>query len=210
MTGSELLVLNPRGRRKRVRGKRRKARARRTNPTRRRRRRAAPLMANTRRRRRAHARRRTNPRRRRVHRNPGGRLLGVNVNQIVMLTAGAIVTEVLADKLAQMLPASWATPEKADMIRIGTKAAVGIGVPLLARRFLPRGWGNAIAIGGGIVTLFDIVKTYVAPHVPGLHLTGYEIGPTSTGIATDRVGFTGYTQEGLSDATSAYGGDAYQ
>lgn len=189
MAGSELLVLNPRRRRRRkakATGSRRRRRTRRHSVARHN---PRPL----RRRRRAVARRRHNPRRRRrsVRHNP--RVLGVNVTQIAMITAGGFVTEVLADKLAKMLPASWAT--NADVVRIGTKAAVGIGLPLVARKFLPRGWGNAIAIGGGVVTLFDIIKTYVAPHIPGLSLSGYEIGPTGTGIATDTVGFSGYTQD---------------
>ena len=91
-----------------------------------------------------------------------------------MIAGGGIAVEVLADKLASFLPAAWKT--NADVVRIGTKAAVGIAAPMLLRKFLPRGWGNAIALGGGIVTLLDVFKTYVAPKI-GVSLSSYEIGP---------------------------------
>lgn len=175
MAGSELLVLNPR-RRRRAKATHRR-RARRGTAKRRRRRSYAVVRHNPRRhvrRHRGHVRRR-----RRAVRNP--RMLGIPLGQIAMFATGGIITEVLADKLAKMLPATWnADP---NMVRIGTKAAVGIGVPLLARKFLPRGWGNAIAIGGGVVTLLDIIKTYVAPMIPGLTLSSYEVGPAGSPIA---------------------------
>lgn len=200
MAGSELLVLNPRRRRRKAKatGRRRKVSRRRRAVARR------NPRAVVHRRRRARARR--NPRRRRSYARRNPRVMGVDLKQIGMIAAGGIVTEVLADKLAKMLPATWNI--NADMARIGTKAAVGIGLPLVARKFLPRGWGNAIAIGGGVVTLLDIIKTYVAPHIPGLTLSSYEIGPTSTGIATDTVGFSGYTQDdGMSGGV--YDGNVY-
>jgi hypothetical protein len=191
MAGSELLVFNPRSRR------RRKAKATRRRKSTHRRRHHAVARLNPRRRVRRRGHRRVNSRRRRSHVRHNPRVLGVDLKQITMIAAGGIVTEVLADKLAKMLPAAWAT--NADIVRIGTKAAVGIGLPMVARKFLPRGWGNAIAIGGGVVTLLDIIKTYVAPHVPGLSLSGYEIGPTGTGIANTTYGFSSYTQDaGLS------------
>jgi len=185
MAGSELLVLNPRRRR------RRKAKAT-THRRRRRRRVRRHAVARHNPRRMVHRRRRRRGgfrRRRRSAARHNPRVLGVNVGQVAMIAAGGIVTEVLADKLAGFLPASWKAD--ANIVRIGTKAAVGIGLPLVARRFLPRGWGNAIAIGGGVVTLLDIIKTYVAPMIPGLTLSGYEIGPTSDSIAQTTVGFSG-------------------
>jgi hypothetical protein len=174
MAGSELLVLNP-GRRRR--GRRTKAKHR----VNRRRRRVVARHNPARK----HRRRRRNPvaRHRRARRNPSTKMLGINFQEIGMLAAGGVITEVLADKLASVLPADWKT-SNADMVRIGSKAAIGVGLPLIARKFLPRGWGNAIAIGGGVVTLLDIIKTYVAPHIPGLTLSGYEIGPTGLSTAT--------------------------
>jgi hypothetical protein len=177
MAGSELLVLNP-GRRHR---RKRRAKARHNRKPRRRRRRVLAV-SNPRR----HRRRRHNPSHRRRRRNPaaalGRQMFGIPVNQIVMVGTGGIAVEILADKLAGMLPETWKT--NADVTRIGTKAAVGIAAPLLLKRFLPRGWGSAIALGGGIVTFLDIVKTYVAPKIPGLNLSGYEIGPTGLSNAT--------------------------
>lgn len=195
MAGSELLVLNPRHRR------RRRTRRAKATTKRRRRRRVRVMHHNPRvrsRRRRSHVRRR---RTRRTH-NPGGRILGVNVGQVAMLATGGIVTEVLADKLAKMIPAGWNLD--ANMARIGAKAAIGVGVPLLGRKFLPRGWGNAIAIGGGIVTLLDFFKTYVAPKIPGLTLSSYELGPT-----TVNAGFSDYEQlQGMGD--DIYADSVYQ
>lgn len=134
-------------------------------------------------------------------------MLGIDVTQIGMLAIGGAVTEVLADKLAGFLPASWKS--NADVVRIGTKAAVGVGLPLLARKFLPRGWGNAIAIGGGVVTVLDIIKTYVAPHIPGITMSGYEIGPTGMSQANiaPGAGLGTYSQGGLSG--SAYDDSVY-
>ena len=200
----EVLVLNPRRKRRKARTttKRRRHRAhhRRVNPRRRR----SPLMH---RRRRAYARRRHNPRRRRHYRrNPGMRMFGIDFGQVAMVAGGGIVTEVLADKLAAVLPATWKT--NADVVRIGTKAVVGVGLPMLAGKFLPRGWGAAIALGGGIVTVLDIFKTYVAPKL-GITLSSYEIGPWS-GMADYEVlpGMSGLTADG-NISGGAYAGSVY-
>jgi hypothetical protein len=190
----QLLVLNPR------RKRRKKARA---TTKRRRVRRARARVHNPHRRTRRRVRRIGARRRRRVVRhNPGGRLMGVNLGQVAMIAGGGIAVEILADKLAAMLPASWKAD--ANLVRIGTKAAVGIGAPMLLRRFLPRGWGSAIALGGGIVTVLDIFKTYIAPKI-GVTLSSYEIGPYP--------GMSGYEQlSGFNDdndGSGAYGGSIY-
>lgn len=133
-------------------------------------------------------------------------ILGIPVQQVVALAAGGFATEVLANKLSDMLPASWKTGD-ANVLRIGTKAAIGVGVPLLARRFLPRGWGNALAVGGGVVTLLDILKTYVAPKIPGITLTGYELGPQGESVATiaPGMGLSEFTQGGMGDSPYSVG-----
>jgi hypothetical protein len=178
----EVMLINPRRRRRKkattVRRKRRRVRrVRRHNPT---------LF----RKRRTHRRRRHNPvhsRRRRHHVRRNPKLLGIDIKQIALFAGGAVVTEVLADKLAAMLPASWKTD--ANLVRIGTKAAVGVGLPMVLKmtKLVPSNLANAIAIGGGVVTLLDVFKTYIAPNVPGLHayeqLSEYRTLPLATGMA---------------------------
>jgi hypothetical protein len=162
----EVMLINPRRRRHKkaiTRRKRRVRRVRRHNPT---------LF----RKRRTHRRRRHNPlraRRRRHHYRHNPKLLGINVMQIAMFAGGAVVTEVLADKLAGMLPAAWKTD--ANVVRIGTKAAVGVGLPMVLKmtKLVPANLCNAIAVGGGVVTLLDIFKTYIGPKI-GLNLSAYE------------------------------------
>ena len=72
---------------------------------------------------------------------------------------------------------------------------VGDAPRLLARlpmvlkmtKLVPSNLANAIAIGGGVVTLLDVFKTYIAPNVPGLHayeqLSEYRTLPLATGMA---------------------------
>lgn len=205
----EVLLVNPRRRRRKASSKRKRARAHRSNPTRRRRRRAAPVM-HRRTRRRVHARRRHNPRRRRLHRNP----LRAGSNVFMRgagIAAAGLAVDVLATKLASFLPASWALD--ANVTRIGCKAAITIGVPMLAKRvrIIPAGVANAIAIGGAVVTVMDIINTYVKPHLPAGLLSeydpnnsvmqGYEAGQLSGG------NMEGYEAGQLSGG--AYGDGAY-
>jgi hypothetical protein len=175
------MLINPRRRRRKkaatTRRKRRVRRVRRHNPA---------LFHK----RRTHRRRRHNParsRRRRHHVRHNPKLMGINVMQIALFAGGAIVTNILADKLAAMLPAAWKTD--VNIVRIGTKAAVGVGLPMVLRmtKLVPSNIANAIAIGGGVVTLLDIFATYIAPNVPGLHayeqLSEYRMLPGTTGMA---------------------------
>lgn len=189
-----LLVGNPRRRRRRKAkaAKPRRRRARRTrrvhNAAPRRRRRVA---------RRTHARRRS---RRLVH-NP--RMSGNVFARGAGIALGGLAVELLASKLSNMLPASW--QGNANMVRIGSKAALTIGIPMLAKRVkvLPSGVANAIALGGAVVTVVDIINTYVKPHVPMLNgmdegvMADYEAGAISD-----------YEQGALSGA-GAFGSGAY-
>ena len=193
----EMLVLNPRRKARKARKTtkrrtRRKARAHATrthNPMHKRRVRRSG--------RRVHARRA----RRRVH-NP--RIGGGTLMKGVSIAGGAIVTDVLASKLAAMLPDAWKS--NADAVRIGTKAAVGIGLPMLARklRIIPPGIANAIALGGAVTTALDVFNTYVKPHVP--MLSDYEQG-TLTG-AGDVEQLEAY-EPGTLTGGGAYEGSAY-
>lgn len=193
----EVLLVNPRRRRRAKATSRRKT-------TRRRRRvhvhaRVNPI------RRRVHARvRRNNPRRRRrLHRNPmhvGGNVFMKGAS----IAMGGLAVELLASKLATMLPASWQT--NANMVRIGTKVAITVGVPLLAKkvRLIPGNIANAIALGGAVVTVVDIINTYVKPNVPFLH----DYNPDVPGLQGYEAGtLTDYEAESLSGG--AYGGGAF-
>lgn len=188
----EVLVLNPRRRR------RRKGVAKKRTTRRRRRRvmRHNPV----RRRRRSHVGRR----RRRSYRRRNPALLGGGIRSQLMQGAsfagGIIATEFIADKLAGALPEAWKA--NADLFRIGTKAAVGIGVPMLLGRMLPRNIRHAIAIGGAAAVVLDVFKTYVAPKI-GLTMSGYEYGTLTDYEQGQISGF------GMSDEGSAYGGGAY-
>lgn len=192
---AEVLLLNPRRRRRT-----RKAKA--TTKRRRRRRvsHARAMHHNPRRHRRVRARRHNPRRRRRVRRNPS---LGGGGNMLMKgagIAAGALAVEALANALASKLPDSWkANP---DMVRIGSKAAIAIGAPLILKkiRVLPHGVANAIAIGGAVAVALDALRTWVAPHVPFLHgyeagmLTGYEDGTITGADDAPQIGESAYGQ----------------
>jgi hypothetical protein len=105
-------------------------------------------------------------------------MFGINLVKIGSIAGGFVGTEILAGYLSGMLPAAWKTD--ANMVRIGCKAAVGVGAPLLLKRFLPRGIGEALAVGGGVAVLVDVFNTYVKPNIPGLPLADYEPGQISS------------------------------
>lgn len=192
---AQMLVLNPRKRRTR-----KKAKA--TGRRRRRRTVHAKRTANPVRRRRISARR-SSRRRRRVH-NPNPLNSGTFMRGATIAGA-AVVTEVLANKLATLLPATMtADASKANMVRIGTKGAIAVVVPML--KFVPANIRNAIALGAAVATALDVLKTYVTPNIPGL--SDYEQG---TLMGPDDQGeIQGYEQGTLMGPDQgAYGGGAY-
>jgi hypothetical protein len=183
----EFAVINPRRRR------RKKATVHHRRKVSRRRRRVA---VNPVHRRRHHvARRRHNPRRRHYARRHNPAMFGINIVKIGSIAGGFVCTEILAGYLSGMLPAAWKTD--ANIVRIGCKAAVGVGAPLLLKRFLPRGVGEALALGGGVAVLVDVFNTYVRPNIPGLPLADYEPGEISS-----------YEQQFLPDTSSLSGSDS--
>lgn len=193
----EFALINPR------RKRRKKATTHRRRKASKRRRRVAVNPIH--RRRRHVARRRHNPRRRHYARRHNPAIFGINIVQISSLAGGFVGTEILAGYLAGMLPAAWKTD--ANMVRIGCKAAVGVGVPMLAKSFLPRGVRgalNALAIGGGVAVLVDVFNTFVKPNIPGLPLSNYEQGFISgyedNGMLPDT---------GMSGSDSVYGESVY-
>lgn len=175
---AEFLVVNPRAKRRRkatnTRKRRRRARAH-HNPTHRRRRR------NTR----ARVHRRG---RRRVHRNPRGlNLAGIDFGSAAITAGGFIGADLGAGFIAKMLPPNWQTGAP----RLALKAAVGIGVPLVARKFIGARLSNLLAAGAAVSVLVDAYHLWIAPNVPGLSdysLTGYESSPAGTALGDDYSG----------------------
>lgn len=163
---SEVLVLNPRKRKRsgrKVAKKRRRRSVARRNP-------ANP----TRRRRRHVARPRRHTSRRRYTRHNPRMPFGIDLPKILGVSGGLIGTELAGGWLSNMLPATWkADANMANLVRIGSKAAVGVGLPMLLKGMLPRGLGPAIALGGGVAVVVDLFKTYVGPAVG---LSDYEYG----------------------------------
>lgn len=196
----EMLVLNPRRKRRTVRAKAKK------RTTRRRRRARNPIMlGNPSRRRRAYA---GSKRRRRARRTRNPRVDSGTLMKGATIAGGAIVTSIIASQIAKRLPESWKA--NADMVRIGTKAAVGIGLPMVLRqtKVLPGNLANAIALGGAVATVLDVFDTYVKPNLP--MLADYEQGAL-TGMDDEGAEELSALEPGMltgADA-SAYGASAY-
>lgn len=203
---SEMLVLNPRRRRRKSHAKRTHSRRRRRATTSSRRRRRSTVHAfrahNPRRRRRS-TRRRVHARRRR---NPSVRgLTGSPIVKGLALAVGVKVTDGIATKLSSMLPASMQS--NPDLARIGTKAALAFGLPIVLRkvRVLPPAIASAVTVGATIALGLDLVKTYIAPRVP--FLSDYEQVPL-TGTDQPEM-LQSYEAMQLTGTDSAYGGGAY-
>jgi hypothetical protein len=158
----EAILINPRHRRRR-----RKTRARaRTHRRKRARARRNPFAMNPRRRRRAVSHRRA---RRRAHRNPRIPLLGnVNMNAIGAGAAGYIGTRYATTWALSFLPPQWmADPNTAPLVRIGTKAVVGmVALPMLFKALRIRGVAGAFALGAGIAVAEDLFRTYLERFLP--------------------------------------------
>lgn len=198
----EVLLINPRHRRRR---KTRKARSHRRKRARVRRHSYAMNPRRRRRRvgRRLHARRG----RRHARRNPRLPLLGsVNLNAIGAGAAGYIGTRYGTGWLLSVLPPQWsADPNTAPLVRIGAKAVVGlVGLPMLARVLKLKGVAGPLAIGAGIAVAVDLFETYVARFLP-LPMSDYEdaqLGAYEEGQLGDIS-----DEEGI--VPDAYGGGAY-
>ena len=197
---SEVLLINPR----------RKRRARRTTKRRSTRRRAThrrrAVLTNPRRKRRVGVRRARRHVSRRRRRNPmiGGGLMHT-VTQGAAIAGGVITTTFVADWLQSKMPKDFAPGgTSGDLGRIGLKAAIGIGLPMIAGKFLPRGLRNGLALGGVAAVALDLFVTYVAPHIgdKGATMRGLEVGQLN-GLEVGALNGYNYDEE------SAYGGGAY-
>jgi len=192
----EFMVVNPRHRRRRarrargrVRTKRRRKLAMRRNPNPRRRRR------------RSYARRHL--RRRSYARNPRGfNLGGIDVGAAALTAGGFVGSTIAANFISRSLPAEWSAGPNAPLVRIGLKAAVGVGLPLIARRFIGARVSNLLAAGAAVSVLVDLWATYAAP---ALGMSDYETG-TIQGYET---GTLGELPEAGDGGGSIYGGSIY-
>ena len=178
MPGAQLLLVNPRRKKKSRKGRMpaglRKywaARRRLANPNR---------TKSRRRRHVAHARhRRINPRPYRAHRvhhmrrahNP--RLVG-QLTSLAMPAAigagGALVLDVVYAKLAPMLPASLGT---GALMPLATKILAAVGLGMLAGKAIGRDRARAATVGAVTVLAYGAAKTYLMANVPSLGLSGF-------------------------------------
>lgn len=135
---------------------------------------------------------------------------GGNIGMGITIGVGIAGAQILANKLESVLPASWKTDP--NIVRIGSKAAIGIGLPLVLKhvKILPPKVAQVIAYAGVAAAVLDIIATYVAPK---LNLTMGEYQPGMlTGMETG--GLSEYQEGTLSDLSpgpsgGAYGGGAY-
>src|SRR3990172_639187 len=202
----EVMLMNRRRKRRRTKRARASSRPRRV----RRRRRALFAMGNPRRRRLV-ARRvgRRGRRRARVHRNP--RLpFGLGSFPIMTIGIGAVGmvgTYVLGKNIAKMIPPEWNVDP--TLARVGSKALVGIVAPQLLRRWIGGKTANALAIGGGIAVILDLLSTAVPKEWGFPSLADYETGVLSDYQEGVLSGY-GHGLDAVSLAgDSAYGNGAY-
>lgn len=183
----EFVMLNPRRRRRR---RTTRARSHARKPVRRRRRRTVRARVHhnptrrLRRRRRASAHRRT---RRRVHRNPRFNMAGIDIGSAVFVGAGLVGSDIAAGYVLKMLPGNW----QSAPARLAVKAAIGIGTPLLLRRFIGTKNSNLLALGAFAGVVVDAYHLWVAPMIG---LSGYETGMTGyePGIGAGEGGDAGF------------------
>jgi hypothetical protein len=197
---AELLLVNPRKRRKAKSSHRRARRARASNP--RRRRRHVARVANPRRRHRRHVARMGNPRRRRRYaRNPSFRSISSGIAPTLKAgaigAAGALGLDLLWGYGAKYLPTSLATGMAASAAKLLGSVLIGvIGNKLL------RGKGQAMAVGAATVAIHEIAKAQLASAMPSLPLGAYLPMGAYLGIGTNAMGVrntlaTPYMQTGL-------------
>lgn len=182
---AELLLVNPRKRRKtRASNPRKRRRARTSNP---RRRRHVARRANPRRRR--HVARRANPHYRRRHRrNPSFRGISSGIAPTLKAgaigAAGALGLDLLWGYGAKYLPASLATGMAASAAKLLGSVLIGvIGNKLL------RGKGQAMAVGAATVAIHEIAKAQLASAMPSLPLGLYTPMGAYLGVGTNAMGY---------------------
>jgi hypothetical protein len=106
------------------------------------------------------------------------------------VAAGVVGSRLASGWLAKMIPASLSAGPQADLVRIGTKAAVGMALPMVLKslKVIPANAATFIAVGGFAAVALDVFETYIAPNVPGLsdyELSGYESSGSPAGLGDD-------------------------
>ena len=176
---SELLLINPR--RKRRAGAKRRTRTTkmRRNPIRRHRRRVTRLRDSPKRHRRV-SRMRHNPiiRRRKRGSSRGGSMnMGGFLKHTLMPSAigagGALGVDLLLGFAAPMLPAMLTTPAIKPFVRLA--AAIGLG--LVAGKVGGRAMGEKVTAGAVTVIVYDTVKGFLQTAMPTLPLSGMDAYP---------------------------------
>jgi hypothetical protein len=202
----EVMLINPRHKRRRTKRARAHSRPRRVRRVRRR---GFALAMNPRRRRQVARRTHRRGRRARVHRNPR---LPFGLGSFPMMTigigaVGMVGTYVLGKKIASMIPPEWNVDP--TLARVGSKALVGIVGPQLLRRWIGGKTANALAIGGGIAVALDLLSTAVPKDWGFPSLADYETGVLSDYQQGVLSGY-GHGLDAVSLAgDSAYGNGAY-
>jgi len=195
----EFMVVNPRRRRRRrtasgrfVKGGGKRRRRRRTRLH------ARRNPVNPRRR-----RRRSSHRRRSYRRNPGLRLMpGLDLGAAAITAVGVIGPRIAADQLAQFLPADWTAGPNAPVVKIGLRAAIGFGVPMLARRWIGARTANLLMAGAAVGLVLDAYSTWIAP---AMGVSGYETGD----LGDYETGALGFDESSEMLGGSVYEGGAY-
>lgn len=90
----------------------------------------------------------------------------MDLGAAALIAAGVVGSEVATG----FVSAQPFVPEglKTGPARIGLKAAVGIGTPMLLRRFIGPRVANLLMLGAGVGLIVDVYRTFVVPNVPGL------------------------------------------
>ena len=179
----QLLLINPRGKR------RKKSHRRRARNARRRPRRAAGGFRIRRRRHknpRSRRRRHRNPRRhhaRRRHRNPIS-MSGIKgvLLPAAMGAAGGLALDVAWNYLSPYVPATFTS---SPYLIAAVKIAAAFGIGMLARKFLGSDKGNAVMAGAVTIQLYSAASFALAGTLPGLSgLHAYLPGSSMNGLGT--------------------------
>ena len=198
----ELLVINPRGRKRHRRT--RKVRSSRRKTHRRRRGYALSNPRSHRRRRRAVSRRRSS--RRRHHRNPsfgglGGGLTG-GMKTGLGIGIGMVVTEIGVKAALKYIPNVPAQLQSGIGLSASKILVGGVLLPIVLKKVGQGNLARNVAIGAWVSVIADVLNTYVVPH---LRLGDYT---TSMGDYTNSMGDYGAPEE-VGAAENMYGDTMY-
>jgi hypothetical protein len=128
--------------------------------------------------------------------------MGVDIGSAALIGAGVVGSEFAAGAVSNFLPAGWRAGAGAPFVKMGVKAAVGIGVPWALRGMIGRRTANLLMTGTVVGLVLDAYQTWVAP---AMGLTGYEQGYLGA-YEGGQLGFAA----GGDEANTALGGSVYE